>query len=556
MSSPSYNDYVRASTIKRTLIRAASKSSFLSLVMLTSALLLPRQAWTATHYVDAAAAASPPGTGCGASAGYKTIGAAIAVASPGDTIRVCPGLYAEQVNINKTLTLLGAQAGIDARTRPFVAANESIIDHPCGPVQITADNVVLDGFTIQGSTLPDPCFLAGIWTNPGFSGTKGGHQILNNIVRNNISGIELDSTCDANPTLVEHNLIQNNNNPGPGSGNGIQVNFGLCKATINANKFSGHTSSSILVVAASDFLMVSSNELVGGTAEGIAFLLVSNSTIKGNVSVGSTSFGTIDLFGGNSNIAVDGNVLHNGVRGILVENPFASLGVDPNSDVTAHQNCIVGNSIAGLEASAGGHSGTLNAENNWWGSSTGPTNPNNPGGTGDKVIDPDGVVDFTPWLTSSTGGACPVPSTPGKVTGGGQITGTDPMFSPLGDLLSVPALIPSMANPNAKATFGFVVQCCPTTGNLDYNDHQAGVRIKALSIDKLVIGSGDCGADTHATFTGTASVIRSVATTTEPFTVEVDDCGEPGTADKFRIKTTTYSNGPSTLIGGNIEIHR
>jgi hypothetical protein len=55
--------------------------------------------------------------------------------------------------------------------------------------------------------------LSGIWTNPGFSGTQGGHQILNNIVQNNISGIELDSTC-LNPTLVKFNLIRNNNNPG------------------------------------------------------------------------------------------------------------------------------------------------------------------------------------------------------------------------------------------------------------------------------------------------------------------------------------------------------
>jgi len=52
-----------------------------------------------------------------------------------------------------------------------------------------------------------------------------------------------------------------------------------------------------------------------------------------------------------------------------------------------------------------------------------------------------------------------------------------------------------------------------------------------------------------------ASVIRSTGTTTEPFTVDVDDCGEPGTGDSFSIKTTTYSNGPSPLIGGNIQIH-
>src|SRR5437867_3604833 len=139
--------------------------------------------------------------------------------------------------------------------------------------------------------MPPPCRprLAGIWTNPGSSSTQGGHQILNNIVQNNLSGIELDSTCAANPTLVQHNLIQNNNNPGPGSGNGIQVNFGLCNATIDANKFSGHLNSSILVVAPSERLLVSSNELVGGASERIVFAVVSNSAINGNLSVATIS---------------------------------------------------------------------------------------------------------------------------------------------------------------------------------------------------------------------------------------------------------------------------
>jgi hypothetical protein len=60
----------------------------------------------------------------------------------------------------------------------------------------------------------------------------------------------------------------------------------------------------------------------------------------------------------------------------------------------------------------------------------------------------------------------------------------------------------------------------------------------------------------HATFSGTADVIQSTGTLMDqPFTVDVDDCGEPGTADTFGIKTPTYSNGPSTLIGGNIQIH-
>ena len=114
----------------------------------------------------------------------------------------------------------------------------------------------------------------------------------------------------------------------------------------------------------------------------------------------------------------------------------------------------------------------------------------------------------------------------------------------------------SRAGANSKATFGLAVKCCPASGNLDYNDHDAGVRIKAQSINNLFITSGSCGPNTHATFSGTAQVIRSTGTTTEPFTVEVDDCGEPGTADTFGIRTTTYSNGPSPLLGGNIQIRR
>jgi hypothetical protein len=152
-----------------------------------------------TRVVDDDGFASPTNCNDPTTPAYPTISAAVAAASPGDTIKVCPGLYAEQVNVNKNnLTLLGAQAGVDARTRPFVPdpTTQSIIDHPCGPVQFTADNLELNGFTVQGSTLPDPCFLSGIWSNPGFSGTSGGFKILYNIVQNNISGIELDSNCN------------------------------------------------------------------------------------------------------------------------------------------------------------------------------------------------------------------------------------------------------------------------------------------------------------------------------------------------------------------------
>ena len=510
---------------------------------------------------------SPPGTSC-ANAGYVTISAAVAAASPGDTIKVCPGTYPEQVMINKTLTLKGAQAGVDARTRPFVAANEAIIDHPCGPVQIEADNVVLDGFTVQGSILLDPCFLAGIWTNPGFSGTQGGHQILNNIVQLNISGIELDSTCAANPTLVQFNLIQNNSNPGPGSGNGIQTNFGLCNATIDSNKFSGDTSTSVLVVAASSGLDVTNNELVAPSPESISFLGVSNSTISGNVSTGSTNDATVHLFGNDSNVRVTSNRLLNGNRAIVVDNPFSSFGVGPNSDITAHLNCIQGNSVAGMEVDPFAYSisPSLDAENNWWGSPSGPTNPNNPTGTGDRIIALQNNVDFTPWLTTAPTGCPQVPNTPGKATGGGKIesdpTGLDLVLE-LATLLIKQSFDPTIVG--SQATFGFVVSCCPPKGNLEYNDHQANVRIKAISIETFVISAPSSACPTnlsgkHAQFKGQANETKVTGTQQVGFTVDVDDCGEPGSltaggTDMFKIQTVDYMAG-GPLIGGNIQIHQ
>lgn len=343
------------------------------------------------------------GPTCNVGTDYATIQAA--VSDPGcTTVNVPAGTYNEQVQITHSLTLKGAQAGVDARTR---SGAESVITNSCGPVQIMADNVVIDGFTIEGSTDGDPCFLSGIWSNPGFLGTNGGYTIVNNIVQNNISGIELDSTCAASPTLVQHNLIRNNSNPGAGAGNGIETNFGLCNATINANTFSGDTSSSVLVDTPSSNVNVTNNQLVAGAAEGIAFLGVSNSTISGNVSLGTASSGTIDLFGSDSNVAVTGNVLANGMRGIQVENPYSIYGAVPNTGITAHTNCISGNAAAGLEEDSGGHSGTLNATSNWWGKSSGPTIASNPSGSGDVIIDSDGVVAYSPFTTSQPAAPCP-----------------------------------------------------------------------------------------------------------------------------------------------------
>ena len=365
----------------------------------------PRAQAASTWYVSPTGPASGTSGGSCTNPSFNTISLAIAAASNGDTIQVCAGTYNEQVQITKPLTLKGAKAGVDARTR--VTTNESIITNSGGPVQLMADNVVFDGFTVQGSTGTDPNFISGIWSNPSFSGTQGGFQILNNIVQNNISGIELDSSCAASATVVKFNLIQNNNNPGPGSGTGLQDNFVLCNATIDSNKFVGNSSSGALlfgppVTSNGSNITVSNNEF-SANGGAIALLGVSSSTISGNNIHNSVGPGgaDIDVFGGVSGLTVTCNNLASGPgRGIQVEDPFS---VGANSNVSVNNNNISGYPV-GLEEDAGGYTpataNSLNATNNWWSSSTGPTIASNPGGTGEAIIDQDGVVKYNPFLTT------------------------------------------------------------------------------------------------------------------------------------------------------------
>src|SRR5436309_10335924 len=344
---------------------------------------------------------------------FTSIQSAVNVASPGDTIQVCPGTYNELVTVDKTLTILGAQAGVDARTRAVPVTSESVVSNGDGDFQIEADKVVIDGFTIQGVVNPAnlPPFTgldAGIWTNPGFSGTSGGHQIRNNIIQNNIIGIELDNDGTFQ-TKVERNLIQNNNAVGPDGGTGIDTNFGLANAVIDSNKIVGNTNSGMNTFGSS--LTVSNNEFAANR-RAIGWGGVTTATISGNNIHNSTDPATADIrfFGGVSGVAITCNNLSNGAgRGIRMDDECPGC---PNSSININNNNISGYPVAGLEVDSGGYSpatlGSLNATNNWWGSSTGPTIASNPGGTGEPIIDPDGVVNYTPFrITLSS--CAPVP---------------------------------------------------------------------------------------------------------------------------------------------------
>ena len=77
--------------------------------------------------------------------GYATITAAINAASAGDIIRVAAGTYSEHVDVNKDVTLEGANHGIAGNG---ARGAETVIT---GGVKISATGASVDGVTISGS---------------------------------------------------------------------------------------------------------------------------------------------------------------------------------------------------------------------------------------------------------------------------------------------------------------------------------------------------------------------------------------------------------------------
>ncbi|MDQ3129812.1 MAG: hypothetical protein M3Q99_03490, partial [Acidobacteriota bacterium] len=129
-----------------------------------------------------------------------SIQAAINSATAGDTIRVCPGTYAENITVNKQLTILGPNSNVDPNTG--VRGAEAIIvptsSDPLNPafggptvVTFVADGITFKGFTVDGdnTTLTSGVAFNGADVDAEFGiyGTETANPdavITNNIVKN------------------------------------------------------------------------------------------------------------------------------------------------------------------------------------------------------------------------------------------------------------------------------------------------------------------------------------------------------------------------------------
>ena len=273
----------------------------------------------------------------------NTIQGGVNAAAPGDTVKVCPGTYTENVTVNKALILNGAKAGVNG-TR-VVGANESVVhalDSNQPIFMLTADGITLNGFLVEGNTNN-----AGIQTSPTFSG----YRILNNIVRDNVFGIYLNS-AGATTTLVRRNLLQNNNanfGVASASGNGIYSDQGTVGVSIQANHFEGHKNGAITFADANtlqESILIQNNRSLNDN-NFVALFNVQNAQIvanRTNDTIDSDDFSSTIFVGGDSaGILIQRNVLMNpGFAGIAVRDVLGTGG--GNVDV-------LGNTVTGAEGS-------------------------------------------------------------------------------------------------------------------------------------------------------------------------------------------------------------
>ncbi|NJP99583.1 hypothetical protein [Streptomyces zingiberis] len=355
-------------------------------------------------------------TVCASGCDYTTISAAITAASAGDTITVGPGTYNEQITIDKSLTVRGAQAGVDPSPtgRP---GGESTISSTYA-VTIAANNVVFTGFEVRD--FRQGVRSTGTWSNIEISynwihepttttdllgillepALLTGVTITHNIVHTEETGDSLAaigiSSSGPTPEIDDLEISYND------IGNSLYGLFdGADPAVYKINGFSltgnyFHDNESNLNIG----------NILNGTVTGNVFADIGGSigidtgTISGNsfidggnLSLWGTEFG---FWRPSRNLVVEHNDFTDEVfgRGLRVRsgaiastitvraNAFRDSGIppsgDPDNDPTGYILLNQG-------------TGTLNAAYNWWGSASGPAG--NTGGISGSVI-------TAPWIAS------------------------------------------------------------------------------------------------------------------------------------------------------------
>jgi hypothetical protein len=310
------------------------------------------------------------------SATFNSIEAAVQAALPGDTIRVCPDVYNEEVTLDKPLTLKGTGHGGNANGQCFTPAipdptHDSILDGEetleVGFI-VESTGVVIDGFVIQnyntaGIGAAEEIFEESVAANLATGGYLGLTQltpsalsftraklatskkvtdvlIRDNMVQDNLIGAFLQSVGE-NATVVTHNCFRSNALVQPELAErqaaGVLSLGDLANASIDNNGLLRH---SVVGVGLLDVLGD-----VGDPFETAPknVVIAHNKSIGDFVSYGFQGSKAITMVynhsNGNTKSTIDHNLLVDGARGLYFDAVFPFAG-PPSRGLDVHYNEI------------------------------------------------------------------------------------------------------------------------------------------------------------------------------------------------------------------------
>jgi len=241
------------------------------------------------------------------------------------TVHAVSGTYTETVQLTQALTLFGEQQGVSGCDASRPAAAESIVDGPGGGFSILAEDVVIDGFLVEGAT-----------SGAGIHCAASGWSVRNTILRDNVLGLHADNANASKPARAERNSFASNNQPGISSGRGIYSDGGAHQVTVEQNCFTGHASAAVeLAGSAQSDITLTSNAFDTDRS----LVLVSTATAL----VGSNTFtdsqaSSIVIGGGCTDVQVADNDFTGGVSQALL---VSDGGPGANGDVTVSGNQVV-----------------------------------------------------------------------------------------------------------------------------------------------------------------------------------------------------------------------
>ncbi len=353
--------------------------------------------------------------GCPAGSGADTI------VLPAGTFTMLSGL-----RVGAPVTFVGTNSGLDARnTATRGAPTNIVLDPPAGaatPIMLFEINCVatdpagcatpvgFDGVDLStgASAASD---LLGIVDYSAPAGLPASAASAGVDVRNSVlTGFTLGIYPSGHAATITANVFRDNNRSGAAAGNGIYNDFVSDGALITDNLFDGNANAGITYdgtpaanANVSSNVTITDNQFVNGTGNGIVLSNVRGAVVTGNY-VDEPGVNGITV-ASSDHVSLTDNTFAGGRRGIRVRDAYDPVN-PPNSALTITGNRIVDNTEAGLLIIAGGVTGPLTADGNWWGANGGP------GSTGGSGLVANGIVGgaapvASSWITI----ACPAPVT-------------------------------------------------------------------------------------------------------------------------------------------------